>query len=94
MFKNAIVESITNYELKYNGSLLNGYDNIYEFKKDALDVISEKITLSDVIEHYKAEATSSNSTNSTEEQREDLKGLILELEGFSFWENNLKNYNY
>lgn len=94
MLKNAIVESITNYELKYNGSLLNGYDNINEFKKDALDVISEKITLSDVIEHYKAEATSSNSTNSTEEQREDLKGLILELEGFSFWENNLKNYNY
>lgn len=94
MLKNAIVENITNYELKYNGSLLNGYDNIDEFKKDALDVISEKITLSDVIEHYKAEATSSNSTNSTEEQREDLKGLILELEGFSFWENNLKNYNY
>lgn len=94
MFKNAIVESITNYELKYNGSLLNGYDNIYEFKKDALDVISEKITLSDVIEHYKAEATSSNDTNTTKEKREDLNGLILELEGFSFWESNLKNYNY
>lgn len=92
--KNAIVESITNYEINYNGSLIKGYDKIDEFKNDVIKVISEKLTLIDVIDYYKAEITSSNDTNSTKEQREELNGLVLELEGFELWEESLKNPNF
>ena len=83
--RKAIVESITNYEINYNGSLIKGYDKIDEFKNDIMDIISEKITLIDVIDHYKEEIISSNDTNSTKEQREELSGLVLELEGFELW---------
>lgn len=92
--KKAITESITNYEINYNGCLIEGYDKIDEFKNDIMDIISEKITLMDVIDHYKEEAISSNDTNSTKEQREELNGLVLELEGFELWEESLKNPNF
>ena len=92
--KKAIVESITNYEINYNGSLIKGYDKIDEFKNDVMQVISEKLTLMEIIEYYKSEAISSNDTNSTKEQREELNGLVLELEGFKFWEESLKNPNF
>ena len=92
--KKAIVESITNYEINYNGELVKGYDKIDEFKNDVMQVISEKLTLMEIIEYYKSEAISSNDTNSTKEQREELNGLVLELEGFKFWEESLKNPNF
>ncbi len=92
--KKAIVESITNYEINYNGSLIKGYDKIDEFKNDVIEVISEKLTLIDVIDYYKAEITSSNDTNSTKEQRKELSELVLELEGFELWEESLKNPNF
>ena len=92
--RKAMTESITNYEINYNGCLIEGYNKIDEFKNDIMDIISEKITLMDVIDHYKSEAISSNDTNSTKEQREELNGLVLELEGFKFWEESLKNPNF
>ena len=92
--KKAIVESITNYKINYNGSLIKGYDKIDEFKNDVMQVISEKLTLMEIIEYYKSEAISSNDTNSTKEQREELNGLVLALEGFKFWEESLKNPNF
>ena len=92
--RKAMTESITNYEINYNGSLIKGYDKIDEFKNDVIEVISEKLTLIDVIDYYKAEITSSNNTNSTKEQREELNGLVLALEGFKFWEESLKNPNF
>ena len=92
--KKAITESIINYEINYNGELVKGYDKIDEFKNDVMQVISEKLTLMEIIEYYKSEAISSNDTNSTKEQREELNGLVLELEGFKFWEESLKNPNF
>ena len=92
--RKAMTESITNYEINYNGCLIEGYDKIDEFKNDIMDIISEKITLMDVINHYKEEIISSNDTNSTKEQREELNGLVLELEGFELWEESLKNPNF
>ena len=92
--KKAITESIVNYEINYNGSLIKGYDKIDEFKNDVIEVISEKLTLIDVIDYYKAEITSSNDTNSTKEQRKELNELVLELEGFELWEESLKNPNF
>ena len=92
--RKAMTESITNYEINYNGCLIEGYDKIDEFKNDIMDIISEKITLIDVIDHYKEEIISSNDTNSTKEQREELNGLVLELEGFELWEESLKNPNF
>ena len=92
--RKAMTESITNYEINYNGCLIEGYDKIDEFKNDIMDIISEKITLMDVIDHYKEEIISSNDTNSTKEQREELNGLVLELEGFELWEESLKNPNF
>ena len=92
--KKAITESIVNYEINYNGELVKGYDKIDEFKNDVMQVISEKLTLMEIIEYYKSEAISSNATNSTKEQREELNGLVLELEGFKFWEESLKNPNF
>lgn len=92
--KKAITESIVNYEINYNGELVKGYDKIDEFKNDVMQVISEKLTLMEIIEYYKSEAISSNDTNSTKEQREELNGLVLELEGFKFWEESLKNPNF
>ena len=80
--KKAITESIVNYEINYNGELVKGYDKIDEFKNDVMQVISEKLTLMEIIEYYKSEAISSNDTNSTKEQREELNGLVLELEVF------------
>lgn len=92
--KKAITESIVNYEINYNGELVKGYDKIDEFKNDVMQVISEKLTLIDVIDYYKAEITSSNDTNSTKEQRKELSELVLELEGFELWEESLKNPNF
>ena len=92
--RKAMTESITNYEINNNGCLIKGYDKIDEFKNDIMDIISEKITLMDVIDHYKEEIISSNDTNSTKEQREELNGLVLALEGFKFWEESLKNPNF
>lgn len=92
--RKAMTESITNYEINYNGSLIKGYDKIDEFKNDIMDIISEKITLMDVIDHYKEEIISSNNTNSTKEQRKELNELVLELEGFELWEESLKNPNF
>ena len=92
--KKAITESIVNYEINYNGELVKGYDKIDEFKNDVMQVISENLTLMEIIEYYKSEAISSNDTNSTKEQREELNGLVLELEGFKFWEESLKNPNF
>ena len=92
--KKAITESIVNYEINYNGELVKEYDKIDEFKNDVMQVISEKLTLMEIIEYYKSEAISSNDTNSTKEQREELNGLVLELEGFKFWEESLKNPNF
>ena len=92
--RKAMTESITNYEINYNGCLIEGYNKSDEFKNDIMDIISEKITLIDVIDHYKEEIISSNDTNSTKEQREELNGLVLELEGFKFWEESLKNPNF
>ena len=92
--RKAMTESITNYEINYNGSLIKGYDKIDEFKNDVIEVISEKLTLIDVIDYYKAEITSSNDTNSTKEQRKELSELVLELEGFELWEESLKNPNF
>ena len=92
--RKAMTESITNYEINYNGCLIEGYDKIDEFKNDIMDIISEKITLMDVIDHYKEEIISSNDTNSTKEQREELNGLVLALEGFKLWEESLKNPNF
>ena len=92
--KKAITESIVNYEINYNGELVKGYDKIDEFKNDVIEVISEKLTLIDVIDYYKAEITSSNDTNSTKEQRKELNELVLELEGFELWEESLKNPNF
>ena len=92
--KKAITESIVNYEINYNGELVKGYDKIDEFKNDVMQVISEKLTLMEIIEYYKSEAISSNDTNLTKEQREELNGLVLELEGFKFWEESLKNPNF
>ena len=92
--RKAMTESITNYEINYNGCLIKGYDKIDEFKNDIMDIISEKITLMDVIDHYKEEIISSNDTNSTKEQREELNELVLELEGFELWEESLKNPNF
>ena len=92
--KKAITESIINYEINYNGELVKGYDKIDEFKNDVMQVISEKLTLMEIIEYYKSEAISSNDTNLTKEQREELNGLVLELEGFKFWEESLKNPNF
>lgn len=92
--KKAITESIVNYEINYNGELVKGYDKIDEFKNDVMQVISEKLTLMEIIEYYKSEAISSNDTNSTKEQREELNGLVLELEGFELWEGSLKNPNF
>lgn len=92
--KKAIVESITNYEINYNGELVKGYDKIDEFKNDVMQVISEKLTLMEIIEYYKSEAISSNDTNSTKEQRKELSELVLELEGFELWEESLKNPNF
>ena len=92
--RKAMTESITNYEINYNGELVKGYDKIDEFKNDVMQVISEKLTLMEIIEYYKSEAISSNDTNSTKEQREELNGLVLELEGFKFWEESLKNPNF
>ena len=92
--RKAMTESITNYEINYSGCLIEGYDKIDEFKNDIMDIISEKITLMDVIDHYKEEIISSNDTNSTKEQREELNGLVLELEGFELWEESLKNPNF
>ena len=66
--RKAMTESITNYEINYSGCLIEGYDKIDEFKNDIMDIISEKITLMDVIDHYKEEIISSNDTNSTKEQ--------------------------
>ena len=91
--KKAITESIVNYEINYNGELVKGYDKIDEFKNDVMQVISEKLTLMEIIEYYKSEAISSNDTNSTKEQREELNGLVLELEGFELWEESVKNPN-
>ena len=65
--KKAITESIVNYEINYNGELVKGYDKIDEFKNDVMQVISEKLTLMEIIEYYKSEAISSNDTNSTKE---------------------------
>ena len=92
--KKAITESIVNYEINYNGELVKGYDKIDEFKNDVMQVISEKLTLMEIIEYYKSEAISSNDTNSTKEQREELNGLVLELERFELWEESLKNTNF
>lgn len=92
--RKAMTESITNYEINYNGCLIKGYDKIDEFKNDIMDIISEKITLIDVIDHYKEEIISSNNTNSTKEQRKELNELVLELEGFELWEESLKNPNF
>ena len=92
--RKAMTESITNYEINYNGCLIEGYDKIDEFKNDIMDIISEKITLMDVIDHYKEEIISSNDTNSTKEQRKELSELVLELEGFELWEESLKNPNF
>ena len=92
--RKAMTESITNYEINYNGCLIEGYDKIDEFKNDIMDIISEKITLMDVIDHYKEEIISSNDTNSTKEQRKELNELVLELEGFELWEESLKNPNF
>ena len=92
--RKAMTESITNYEINYNGCLIKGYDKIDEFKNDIMDIISEKITLIDVIDHYKEEIISSNDTNSTKEQRKELNELVLELEGFELWEESLKNPNF
>ena len=92
--KKANTESIVNYEINYNGELVKGYDKIDEFKNDVMQVISENLTLMEIIEYYKSEAISSNDTNSTKEQREELNGLVLELEGFKFWEESLKNPNF
>ena len=49
--RKAMTESITNYEINYNGCLIEGYNKIDEFKNDIMDIISEKITLMDVIDH-------------------------------------------
>ena len=92
--RKAMTESITNYEINYNGCLIEGYNKIDEFKNDIMDIISEKITLMDVIDHYKEEIISSNDTNSTKEQRKELSELVLELEGFELWEESLKNPNF
>lgn len=92
--KKAITESIVNYEINYNGELVKGYDKIDEFKNDVMQVISEKLTLMEIIEYYKSEAISSNDTNSTKEQRKELSELVLELEGFELWEESLKNPNF
>ena len=92
--KKAITESIVNYEINYNGELVKGYDKIDEFKNDVMQVISEKLTLMEIIEYYKSEAISSNDTNSTKEQRKELNELVLELEGFELWEESLKNPNF
>ena len=92
--RKAMTESITNYEINYNGCLIEGYDKIDEFKNDIMNIISEKITLMDVIDHYKEEIISSNDTNSTKEQRKELSELVLELEGFELWEESLKNPNF
>ena len=92
--RKAMTESITNYEINYNGCLIEGYNKIDEFKNDIMDIISEKITLIDVIDHYKEEIISSNDTNSTKEQRKELNELVLELEGFELWEESLKNPNF
>ena len=90
--KNAIVKSISNYEIKYKGELIIEYNNIDEFKEDILKVVGEKLTLLEIIGHYKSELT--NRDNLTEEQKEELKELVLELEGFEFWEGCLKDPNY
>jgi len=92
--KKAITESIVNYEINYNGELVKGYDKIDEFKNDVMQVISEKLTLMEIIEYYKSETISSNATNSTKEQRKELNELVLELEGFELWEESLKNPNF
>ena len=92
--KKAITESIVNYEINYNGELVKGYDKIDELKNDVMQVISEKLTLMEIIEYYRSEAISSNDTNSTKEQRKELNELVLELEGFELWEESLKNPNF
>ena len=92
--RKAMTESIINYEINYNGELVKGYDKIDEFKNDVMQVISEKLTLMEIIEYYKSEAISSNDTNSTKEQRKELSELVLELEGFELWEESLKNPNF
>lgn len=78
----AMVNEVTRFENNFNGGLIHGYKgNTEEFKKDLENSI-RKDGANEVLDYYRSYFKSSNSTNSNEEKRKELSGIILMLEGF------------
>lgn len=77
---NKISEIIVKYENDFNGSLKNGYEDNEQFKKDLIEDLQFN-GVNEILEYYRTDLVSRNNTNSTTEQRKELKDIILILEG-------------
>lgn len=81
------IDVITEYEKKFNGFLIGGYSIENDFIKDMNNQLSTNEGIEELIQYYKDDLKSRNDTNSTEEQRKELKSIILGLEGLQLWNN-------
>ena len=81
------IDVITNYENKFNGFLISGYSMESDFIKDMNNQLSTNEGIEELIQYYKDDLKSRNDTNYTEEQRKELKSIILGLEGLQLWNN-------
>lgn len=75
-----ISEIILKYENNFNGCLKSGYKDNKEFLNDLIESMNAD-GASNILRHYRVILKSLNNINSTLEQRKELEGIILILEG-------------
>jgi len=74
-----VVNEIVKYESNFKEGLVFYYKgNIEEFKNDLINEINNN----EILQYYRSCFNGLNDTNSTEEKRKALYGIILMLEGF------------
>ena len=77
-----VVNEIVKYESNFKEGLVFYYKgNIEEFKNDLINEINNNEAV-EVLEYYRSCFNGLNDTNSIEEKRKALYGIILMLEGF------------
>ena len=74
-----IANMIVKYENDFNGCLKIGYKDNNTFLQDVKSEIENGVN--EILPYYRRDLIERNNTNSTHEQREELKAIILILEG-------------
>lgn len=75
-----IVNTILDYEFKFNGWLKRIYKDDEEFLNDLTNVVNKENGIDELLKYYKIHLINMNDTNSTSEKRLEIRKIISLLE--------------